>query len=60
MKKPTFTRAILSDVRVIMVIMRVLVGELLCQEVMGAESSTRVRIVRCTWSSVVTSSHVWH
>jgi hypothetical protein len=34
MKKPTFTRACLSDVRVIMVIIRVPLVELLCQAVM--------------------------
>jgi hypothetical protein len=35
MEKPTFTRVNLSGVRVIMVIMRVLVEELLCQAMMG-------------------------
>jgi hypothetical protein len=35
MEKPTFTRANLSDVRVIMAIMHVLMDELLCQTVMG-------------------------
>jgi hypothetical protein len=35
MEKLAFTRVNLSDVRVIMVIMRVLVEELLCQTVMG-------------------------
>jgi hypothetical protein len=34
MDKPTFTRANLSNVRVIMTIMRVSVDELLCQTVM--------------------------
>jgi hypothetical protein len=34
MEKSAFTRVNLSDVRVIMVIMRVLVEELLCQTVM--------------------------
>jgi hypothetical protein len=35
MEKPTITKANLSDVRVIMAIMLVLVEELLCQAVMG-------------------------
>jgi hypothetical protein len=35
MEKPTFTRMNLSDVRVIMAIMRVLVEELLCKVVTG-------------------------
>jgi hypothetical protein len=35
MEKLTFTRVNLSNIRVIMVIMRVLVEELLCQAVMG-------------------------
>jgi hypothetical protein len=35
MEKPTFTRACLSDARVIMVIMRVPLVDLLCQAVMG-------------------------
>jgi hypothetical protein len=34
MKKSVFTRVNLSDIRVIMAIMRVLVHELLCQTVM--------------------------
>jgi hypothetical protein len=34
MVKPAFNRANLFDVRVILAIMRVLVGELLCQVVM--------------------------
>jgi hypothetical protein len=35
MEKPTFTWACFSDVRVIMVVMRVPLVELLCQVVMG-------------------------
>jgi hypothetical protein len=35
MEKPTFTKVSLSDVRVIMAIMRVHVVELLCQTAMG-------------------------
>jgi hypothetical protein len=35
MEKPAFTRVNLSDVRVIMMIMCVLVEELLCQAVTG-------------------------
>jgi hypothetical protein len=35
MENPAFTGAILSNVRVIMTIMRVLMKELLCQAVMG-------------------------
>jgi hypothetical protein len=35
MEKPTFTRANLSNVRVIMMIMRVSLDELLCQGVTG-------------------------
>jgi hypothetical protein len=35
MEKPTFTRVNLSNVRVIVSIMRVSMVELLCQEVMG-------------------------
>jgi hypothetical protein len=35
MEKPAFTRACLSDVRVIMTIMRVPVVEQLCQAVIG-------------------------
>jgi hypothetical protein len=35
MKKPAFTRVSLSDVRVIMMIMLILVVELLCQAAMG-------------------------
>jgi hypothetical protein len=35
MEKPTFTRACLSDVRVIMVIVRIPLVELLCQVAVG-------------------------
>jgi hypothetical protein len=42
MENPTFTRATIFDVRVIMEIMRVLVVELLCQAVMG-----RVIVLEC-------------
>jgi hypothetical protein len=42
MEKPTFTRMNLSDVRVIMAIMRVLVEELLCKVVTG-----RILVLEC-------------
>jgi hypothetical protein len=42
MEKPAFTRANLSDIRVIMTIMRVLVEELLCQVVTG-----RIPVLEC-------------
>jgi hypothetical protein len=35
MEKPAFTRACICDIRVIMVIMRVSLVELLCQSAMG-------------------------
>jgi hypothetical protein len=40
MERLAFTKANLSDVRVIMMIMRVLVEELLCQAVTGTDLST--------------------
>jgi hypothetical protein len=60
MEKPTFIRANLSNVRVIMVIMRVLVEELLCQAVMGHVLGLKCLFVMCTWVHVVTSCHVLH
>jgi hypothetical protein len=42
MEKPTFTRTKLSGVRAIMTIMRVPVGELICQTVIG-----RIPVLKC-------------
>jgi hypothetical protein len=47
MEKPAFTRANLSDIRVIMTIMRVPVKELLCQAVTG-----QIPLLKCLWSSM--------
>jgi hypothetical protein len=52
MEKPTSSMVNLSDVRVIMMIMRVLLEELICQTVMG-----RIPVLKCisimgTWVSV--------
>jgi hypothetical protein len=51
MEKLTFTRVNLSNIRVIMVIMRVLVEELLCQAVMGRfqhlSACCQVRVHAC-------------
>jgi hypothetical protein len=48
MEKLTFTRICLSDVRVIMVIIRVPLVESLCQTAMGW-IPTRVPVARCVW-----------
>jgi hypothetical protein len=50
----------LSDVRVIMVIMHVLVEESLSQVVMGWISVLKCLFVRHPWALVVTSFHVRH
>jgi hypothetical protein len=55
MKKPAFTRASLSDVRVIILIIRVLVEELLCQSVIGWILVLECLFVRCAWAPAVTS-----
>jgi hypothetical protein len=52
MEKPTFTRASLSDVRVIMAIMHIFVGELLYQAVIG-----RIPVLECMLSGVC--GHLW-
>jgi hypothetical protein len=56
MEKPVFTRPNLSDVRVIMVIMHVLVVELLCQTAMGQISVFKYLksgVRRCLWPCLV-------
>jgi hypothetical protein len=45
MEKPVFTRACLSDVRVILVIMRVSLVELLCQVVMRQIPTLEYRLL---------------
>jgi hypothetical protein len=60
MEKPTFTRACLSGVRVIMVFMHVSVIELLCQMVMGWPPVLKVPTVRCVWVPVAVSCHAKH
>jgi hypothetical protein len=55
MEKPAFTRANLSDVRVIMAILRVLMEELLCQVVTGW-----VLVLRCLWLCPVMPDIKWH
>jgi hypothetical protein len=52
MEKPAFTRVNLSDIRVIMVIMHVLMEELLCQVVMG-----QIPVLKCQLSSAC--GHPW-
>jgi hypothetical protein len=52
MKNPAFTRASLSDVRVIMTIMRVLMELFLCQTVMGW-----IPVLECLLSSAC--GHLW-
>jgi hypothetical protein len=47
MEKPTFTRVNLSNVRMIMTIMRVLVDKLLCQMVME-----QIQVLECLLSGV--------
>jgi hypothetical protein len=60
MEKPAFTRASLSDVRVIMVIMRVPVDELLCQAATRWIPILECLFVRSVWASVATSCHARH
>jgi hypothetical protein len=60
MEKPTSARANLSNVRVIMAIMRVLVDELICQTVMGRILILECLSVRGVWASVATSYHARH
>jgi hypothetical protein len=59
MEKPIFTRMNLSDVRLIMMIMHVLMEELLCQVV-----TELILVLEClllgAWVPVVTSCHAWH
>jgi hypothetical protein len=63
MDKPAFTRTNLSDVRVIMAIMRVHVKELLCQALTG-----QIPILKCPlsgahgrlWLPPVMSGIKWH
>jgi hypothetical protein len=59
MLKPVFIRTNLSDVKVIMEIMRLLIEELLCQAVTGY-SSTLVPVVRFSWAPLVMSCHALH
>jgi hypothetical protein len=54
MEKPTFTSANLSNIRVIMTIMRVLMEEWLCQAVMGWIPALECLFVRRAWVPVVT------
>jgi hypothetical protein len=57
---PALLRVNLSDVRVIMAIMRVLVEESLSQVVMGWISVLKCLFVRHPWVLVVMSFHVRH
>jgi hypothetical protein len=52
MENPAFTKASLSDVKVIMTIMHVLVVELLCQAITG-----RIPILKCLLSGA--RGHLW-
>jgi hypothetical protein len=56
-EKLAFTGAHLSNVRVIMVIMRVLVDESLCQAVMGHITVLECLFVKCAWVPVARSCH---
>jgi hypothetical protein len=58
MEKSALTRANLSDVRVIMAIMRVLVEELLFQATMGWILVLECLFLKCAWVLVVMSYHV--
>jgi hypothetical protein len=60
MGNPTPIRGSLYDVRVIMVIMRVLVQELICQVVTGWISVLEYLFVRSIWVQVATSYHSRH
>jgi hypothetical protein len=60
MANPVFSRASLSDVRVIMMIMCALVVELPCKVVMGHMLALKCLFARCVWVPVVTSCLVWH
>jgi hypothetical protein len=58
MEKPASTKMKLSDVRVIMAIMCVHVGELLCQAVTGGIHV--VSVVTRAWGPIITSCHARH
>jgi DMSO/TMAO reductase YedYZ heme-binding membrane subunit len=63
MENPTFTRVSLSDVRVIMVIMRILVEELLYQAVMRRIPVLECLLSgshRCLWLRPILPSIKWH
>jgi hypothetical protein len=55
MENPAFTRVNLSNVRVIMAIMRILMVELAMLGDDEMNSSTQVLVVRCMWAPVATS-----
>jgi hypothetical protein len=59
-EKITFTRACLSNIRVIMVITRVPLVELLISDIDGMDSSTRVPAVRRVWAPAVLPYHARH
>jgi hypothetical protein len=56
MEKPAFTRACLSDVRVI----RCSCAAVKMSGDDGMDSSTQVSAVRCAWAPVAMSYHVRH
>jgi hypothetical protein len=58
MEKPAFTKANLSNVRDITVIMCVPVEELPCQGVTGWIPVLKSTFVRCSWAPLATSCHL--
>jgi hypothetical protein len=57
MGKPASVRSGLSDATLIMMIMRVLVEELLCQGMTGCYPVLEFLFVRCVWVPAATSYH---